>query len=195
MMRTLLFIAGLMLLSSLASAVTAGPSPVLQVRDTSALQIGAVEYVLGKPMASFDDAAGAQWPWQPLTRPTLGKQPNGAWLRISLHNSAAHARLWYLLLKWPVLDRVAVRLHYPDSDRWGTAMLAGDAVAMSARPLADHHFVYPLELPAGERAVVYLQVQARETLALPLELIDEKQLIESRLHDAPWSACSSAASW
>lgn len=30
MMRTLLFIAGLMLLSSLASAVTAGPSPVLQ---------------------------------------------------------------------------------------------------------------------------------------------------------------------
>jgi len=183
MMRTLLFIAGLMLLSSLASAVAAGPSPVLQVRDASALQVDAVEYVLGKPMASFDDAAGAQWPWQPLTKPTLGKQPDGAWLRISLHNSAAHARLWYLLLKWPVLDRVAVRLHYPDSDRWGTAMLAGDAVAMSARPLADHHFVYPLELPAGERAVVYLQVQARETLALPLELIDEKQLIESRLHD------------
>lgn len=183
MMRTLLFIAGLMLLSSLASAVTAGPSPVLQVRDASALQVDAVEYVLGKPMASFDDAAGAHWPWQPLTRPTLGKQPDGAWLRISLHNSAAHARLWYLLLKWPVLDRVAVRLHYPDSDRWGTTMLAGDAVAMSARPLADHHFVYPLELPAGERAVVYLQVQARETLALPLELIDEKQLIESRLHD------------
>ncbi|GEM_PF-3497813 len=100
MMRTLLFIAGLMLLSSLASAVAAGPSPVLQVRDASALQVDAVEYVLGKPMASFDYAAGAQWPWQPLTKPTLGKQPDGAWLRISLHNSAAHARLWYLLLYW-----------------------------------------------------------------------------------------------
>lgn len=62
-------------------------------------------------------------------------------------------------------------------------MLAGDAVALSSRPLADHHLVYPLELPAGEPAVVYLQVQARETLALPLELIDEKQLIESRLRD------------
>jgi len=82
-----------------------------------------------------------------------------------------------------VLDRVAVRLHYPDSDRWGQPMLAGDAVALSSRPLADHHLVYPLELPAGEPAVVYLQVQARETLALPLELIDEKQLIESRLRD------------
>lgn len=82
-----------------------------------------------------------------------------------------------------MLDRVAVRLHYPDSDRWGQPMLAGDAVALSSRPLADHHLVYPLELPAGEPAVVYLQVQARETLALPLELIDEKQLIESRLRD------------
>ena len=62
-------------------------------------------------------------------------------------------------------------------------MLAGDAQALSARPLADHHFVYPLELPPGERAVVYLQVQARETLALPLELIDEKQFVEGRLRD------------
>jgi len=83
----------------------------------------------------------------------------------------------------PVLDRVAVRLYYPDSDRWGQSMLAGDAVALSSRPLADHHFVYPLELPAGERAVVYLQLQARETLALPLELIDEKQLIEGKLRE------------
>ena len=112
-----------------------------------------------------------------------------------LRNGGTDARLWYLLLKWPVLDRVAVRLHYPDSGRWGAPMLAGDALALSARPLADHHFVYPLELPPGERAVVYLQVQARETLALPLELIDEKQFVEGRLRTSPWSACSSAASW
>ena len=43
--------------------------------------------------------------------------------------------------------------------------------------------------------MVYLQVQARETLALPLELIDEKQFVEGRLRDVTWSACSSAASW
>ena len=51
----------------------------------------------------------------------------------------------------------------PGQRSLGAPMLAGDALALSARPLADHHFVYPLELPPGERAVVYLQVQARET--------------------------------
>jgi len=184
MMRALLLlITCLTLLPSTGVAIAAEPSPVLQTRGSATLQVGEVEYLLGRPGADFTEIAAADPPWQRLNKPNLGKQRDGAWLRLRLHNTGDAATLWYLLLKWPVLDRVAVRLHYPDSDRWGQPMLAGDAVALSSRPLADHHLVYPLELPAGEPAVVYLQVQARETLALPLELIDEKQLIESRLRD------------
>lgn len=182
MTRLLLLLLACLLLSPTVAATAAG-SAAVQTRGASTLQLGALEYVLGMPAADFDAAASDAWPWQPLARPTLGKQPDGAWLRMSLRNGGTDARLWYLLLKWPVLDRVAVRLHYPDSGRWGAPMLAGDALALSARPLADHHFVYPLELPPGERAVVHLQVQARETLALPLELIDEKQFVEGRLRD------------
>lgn len=182
MTRLLLLLLACLLLSPTVAATAAG-SAAVQTRGASTLQLGALEYVLGMPAADFDAAASDAWPWQPLARPTLGKQPDGAWLRLFLRNGGTDARLWYLLLKWPVLDRVAVRLHYPDSGRWGAPMLAGDALALSARPLADHHFVYPLELPPGERAVVYLQVQARETLALPLELIDEKQFVEGRLRD------------
>jgi len=184
MMRALLLlITCLTLLPWTGVAIAAEPSPVLQTRGSATLQVGEVEYLLGRPDADFTEIAAAEPPWQRLNKPNLGKQRDGAWLRLRLHNTGDAATLWYLLLKWPVLDRVAVRLHYPDSDRWGQPMLAGDAVALSSRPLADHHLVYPLELPAGEPAVVYLQVQARETLALPLELIDEKQLIESRLRD------------
>ncbi len=184
MMRALLLlITCLTLLPWTGVAIAAEPSPVLQTRGSATLQVGEVEYLLGRPDADFTEIAAADPPWQRLNKPNLGKQRDGAWLRLRLHNTGDAATLWYLLLKWPVLDRVAVRLHYPDSDRWGQPMLAGDAVALSSRPLADHHLVYPLELPAGEPAVVYLQVQARETLALPLELIDEKQLIESRLRD------------
>lgn len=184
MMRALLLlITCLTLLPWTGVAIAAEPSPVLQTRGSATLQVGEVEYLLGRPGADFTEIAAADPPWQRLNKPNLGKQRDGAWLRLRLHNTGDAATLWYLLLKWPVLDRVAVRLHYPDSDRWGQPMLAGDAVALSSRPLADHHLVYPLELPAGEPAVVYLQVQARETLALPLELIDEKQLIESRLRD------------
>ncbi len=184
MMRALLLlITCLTLLPWTGVAIAAEPSPVLQTRGSATLQVGEVEYLLGRPGADFTEIAAADLPWQRLNKPNLGKQRDGAWLRLRLHNTGDAATLWYLLLKWPVLDRVAVRLHYPDSDRWGQPMLAGDAVALSSRPLADHHLVYPLELPAGEPAVVYLQVQARETLALPLELIDEKQLIESRLRD------------
>ncbi len=184
MMRALLLlITCLTLLPWTGVAIAAEPSPVLQTRGSATLQVGEVEYLQGRPGADFTEIAAADPPWQRLNKPNLGKQRDGAWLRLRLHNTGDAATLWYLLLKWPVLDRVAVRLHYPDSDRWGQPMLAGDAVALSSRPLADHHLVYPLELPAGEPAVVYLQVQARETLALPLELIDEKQLIESRLRD------------
>lgn len=184
MMRALLLmVACLTLLPWTGNAMAAEPSPVLQTRGAATLQVGAVEYLLGRPDADFTQIAAADLPWQRLNKPNLGKQRDGAWLRLRLHNTGDAAKRWYLLLKWPVLDRVAVRLYYPDSDRWGQSMLAGDAVALSSRPLVDHHFVYPLELPAGERAVVYLQLQARETLALPLELIDEKQLIEGKLRD------------
>lgn len=184
MMRfLLLLIVSVLLLPWSTGTATAGASPVLQTRGASALQAGTVQYLLGMPTADFKEIAATERDWQPLTKPNLGKQRDGAWLRFTLHNRADRAQRWYLLLKWPVLDRVAVRLHYPDSGRWGTPMLAGDALALSARPLADHHFVYPLELPPGEPVVVYMQVQARETLALPLELIDEKQLIEGKLRD------------
>jgi len=184
MMRALLLmVACLTLLPWTGNAMAAEPSPVLQTRGAATLQVGAVEYLLGRPDADFTQIAAADLPWQRLNNPNLGKQRDGAWLRLRLHNTGDAAKRWYLLLKWPVLDRVAVRLYYPDSDGWGQSMLAGDAVALSSRPLADHHFVYPLELPPGERAVVYLQLQARETLALPLELIDEKQLIEGKLRD------------
>lgn len=184
MMRSLLLLLMVCLLPPWAVAAPASePSAVVQTRGAATLALGAPDYMIGMSAASFEEAAGADWPWQPLTRPSLGKQPEGAWLRMPLYNGSADTRLWYLLLKWPVLDRVAVRLHFPDSGRWGAPMLAGDAVALSVRPLADHHFVYPIELPPGERAVVYLQLQARETMALPMELIDEKQFVEGRLRD------------
>ncbi|AGA84813.1 sensor domain-containing diguanylate cyclase [Stutzerimonas stutzeri] len=184
MIRTfLLLLACLTTLPWIASVSAAPQTSVLQTRTEAALQVGVVEYLLGEPAADFVDIAAADLQWQALTKPNLGKQRDGAWLRFTLYNEGAEAKRWYLLLKWPVLDRVAVRLHYPDSDRWGQPMLAGDALALSVRPLADHHFVYPLELPAGEPVVVYMQLQAREILALPLELIDDKQLIEGKLRD------------
>jgi len=179
----LLLIVCLTTLPWTALVMAAAQAPVLQTRTEAPLQVGAMEYLLGEPAADFVDIAAADRQWQILTKPNLGKQREGAWLRFTLHNHGDDAERWYLLLKWPVLDRVAVRLHYPQSERWGTAMLAGDALALSVRPLADHHFVYPLELPPGEPVVVYMHVQAREILALPLELIDEKQLIEGKLRD------------
>lgn len=81
-----------------------------------------MEYLLGRPGADFTEIAAADPPWQRLNKPNLGKQRDGAWLLLRLHNTGDAATLWYLLLKWPVLDRVAVRLHYPDSDRWGQPM-------------------------------------------------------------------------
>lgn len=157
--------------------------PAVVSESSTPLQVGGVEYRLGSPVASFGEARIADWQWQPLGKPNLGKQHDGAWLRFTIGSKGQPPHTWYLQLSWPVLNRVEVRLFYPDSGRWGPLMLAGDTVPMSNRPIADHRLVFPLDLQEESNAVVYMHVQAPEIIVLPLTIADEASFSESKVRE------------
>ena len=157
------------------------PSEVNQA--SAALKVGAIEWVAGHRDADFESAQTADWSWLPLKKPNLGKQSEGVWLRFALDSEKASDDRWYLSLKWPVLDEVQVRLFFPDEHEWSPLMRAGDHVPMREQPLADQNLVFPLELKAGEHAVVYMHIQARELMALPLFIFDEPGFAAGKIKD------------
>jgi diguanylate cyclase len=171
------------LLAGFCGWAAADVTPALIAENVDGLQTGAIEYVSGHSEADFEAAHAAAWSWQPLNRPNLRKQKQGAWLRFTLRNTTAPAGVWHLSVKWPVLDEVRVRLFYPARNQWGPPMRAGDTVPMRERPQADHNLVYPLDMRAEETAVVYMHVQARELIALPLTITDETGFIATKITD------------
>lgn len=165
------------LFACLACALPVGAmadvTPELVGKRATELQVGAVEWLPGHRDETFESVQTGSWTWQPLQRPNLKKQPQGVWLRFSVENRSAEAGLWYLSLQWPVLDKVRVRLFYPAENEWSAPMLAGDHVPLAEHPVADPNLVFPLQLQPGDRAMVYLHVEAHELIALPMVIFDE----------------------
>ncbi|AHL77267.1 diguanylate cyclase [Stutzerimonas stutzeri] len=183
--RLLLLYSLLILLVGVVSTpVMAAVTPKVVSKHSEGLEVGAIDWVKGHPDADFETAHAADWPWQPLEKPNLRKQPQGAWLRFTLESSSAlSAGTWYLSLKWPVLDDVQVRLFYPEQRAWGSPMRAGDHVPMDDRPLESQNLVFPFELAQGGKAVVYMHVQGREFMAMPLVLSDEAGFTAEKITD------------
>ncbi|MGA6098046.1 sensor domain-containing diguanylate cyclase [Stutzerimonas marianensis] len=165
-----------------SSAMAAGPD--ILSKDGLTLHAGSIEWVAGHRDAAFPAAATENWAWQPLGKPNLGKQFEGAWLRFALDGRALpDASTWYLSLKWPVFDEVRVRLFYPDRGTWGPLMRAGDHLPMAVRPVESHNLVFPLTVVPDEPVVVYMQLQARELMALPMTLLDEAAFAADKVAD------------
>jgi two-component system, sensor histidine kinase LadS len=157
--------------------------PAVAGDNGTELRAGAIEWVAGHRDADFETAHTAAWSWQLLEKPNLGKQREGVWLRFAVDSGKASANRWYLSLKWPVLDEVRVRLFSPNEHAWGPLMRAGDNVPMREQPLADHNLVFPFELEAGEQAVVYMHLEARELMALPLVIVDGSGFAAGKIKD------------
>lgn len=156
---------------------------LIDTRLASTLQVETPQFTLGRPQDTFEQAHAENRPWQPMTRATLGYQPDGAWIRFSLSNRDTVKATWYLLLKWPVLDHVTLRVYYPERQRWSEPMAAGGRVPMKQQPLMSNNLVFPLDLRPGEDAVVYLHIEALQLIVLPLVLADTAGFNDDRVLD------------
>lgn len=177
----------LCLLTSLGSVMpgqaVAAIAPAEVYGSSTDLEVGNLEWVVGHDVVSFEYAQAADWSWQPLERPNVGKQTEGVWVRFSLESEKPSAGRWYLSLKWPVLDEAQVRVFFPDEREWGPLMRGGDHVPIREQPLADQNLVFPLDLKAHDRAVVYMHLRTQEMMALPLVIFDEQGFASDKIKD------------
>jgi diguanylate cyclase (GGDEF)-like protein len=135
-------------------------------------------YLLGRPDTRFEDLPAIDpGQWQPNLKKSLnlGHQAQGVWIQFQVTNQAEAGVDWLLNLTWPVLDRVQVRLFYPQEQRWGPLMQGGDAVPLSVRPRRERFLVYPLDLPPMQPVTVFMHIQAAESLVVPMQLVSQAQ--------------------
>ncbi|WP_252273715.1 sensor domain-containing diguanylate cyclase [Pseudomonas subflava] len=132
-----------------------------------------LEYLLPGTELDFAEAARAEG-WRGLGGDSLslGYQDAPVWVRLPLRNASARDD-WRLLVEWPILDRVELRLLDPASGRWGPLLQAGDHLPLSAWPEPGRQPLFPLAVASGEERWVYLRLHSREGIVAPIQLITE----------------------
>lgn len=99
--------------------------------------------------------------------PNFGYSNSAWWLRVTLQAPSTLPVERLLEVAFPTLDQV-------DLYRLGPAgrvhVETGDRLPFAARPLIHRHFVFPLQLAAGETTTLYLRIASEGTLTAPLRL-------------------------
>ncbi len=88
------------------------------------------------------------------------------WFRVALDNPTPLAAARLLEIAFPPLDRIDV--HFVTRDRV-RSMQAGDQVPFSIRPIAHHHYVFPIDVPPGD-SEIYLRVTSSGSISVPATL-------------------------
>ena len=148
--------------------------------QVSAHNIGLnLAYLPGHTHLSFEQIADLPLDaWQLNTKRSLGLPPSreGVWGRLEVSKHSNPNSQWLLVMKWPIIDLMQVRLYYPLRGTWGPVMQDGDRVPLKEHTVNHRFLLYPLELPLQEPVVIYFRAQAHEALALPMQLLTEAEL-------------------
>ncbi|MDF2177843.1 EAL domain-containing protein [Aliiglaciecola sp. CAU 1673] len=103
-------------------------------------------------------------------------QNQSLWARISLHQQSNGSMRYGLLLANPTLDEVDVYL-LDDKGRIRRSLLMGASRPFSARELNHRDFLVPLELLPGDKMDVYIRINDKGPLVLPIKLWRYSELI------------------
>lgn len=114
----------------------------------------------------------------------LGHRPGAWWFRLSLHNPSPVPRDWFLSIPYGQLE--TVNFHHVRAGAGVDRMETGTARPFGARAVAVSDFVFPLRLGAGETSEVYLQVEGRPALFVPVVIHSAEALPEGLVQDAWW---------
>ena len=130
-----------------------------------------LEYLLPGEELEFAEVARADG-WRRLegSSLSLGNQDGPVWVRLALHNRSARAD-WRLLVEWPILDRVELRLFDPVAASWGPLQVAGDHLPLSAWPEPGRQPLFPLQIGPGEGRWAYLRLHSGENIVAPMQVL------------------------
>lgn len=173
----------LLLFFSLLLVSVCSRAAVVELRDAdAALRVTTQLEYLAAPVVDDFVAASQANGWQQVkgSHLNLGSQPDPVWVRLALRNASSESH-WRLLIEWPVLDKVQMRVLDPGSGQWGPELASGDQLPMSEWVEAAREPTFPLLLKPGETRWVYLRVQSAESLLVPITLLSRDQMHKSEV--------------
>lgn len=125
--------------------------------------------------------------WQAVVEDyaNFGYRPYPYWYRFALSNPGDEAVGQVLEISYPLLDEID--MYRIDGTGEVKLIQTGDRKPFSQRPVAHPHFLFPVNLQAGERQEFYLRVMTRGSQLVPLNLWQEIPLFvklsnEDQLH-------------
>ncbi|MDF1781770.1 MAG: 7TM diverse intracellular signaling domain-containing protein [Alcanivoracaceae bacterium] len=120
--------------------------------------------------ATLDDVRHADAPWQPSENNGMnfGFMTSPVWLRFSLENTTAETYERYLVVNGPVVDHLEFSF-FSDQGR-SFSQHIGNALPYGDRLIDSRVFVVPITFNAGEKIDVYLRVEEKGSMQVPLVL-------------------------
>jgi hypothetical protein len=98
--------------------------------------------------------------------PAFGITRSAVWGRITLNSILSVEREWFLVYGQPLVDRISVYVPRPDG---GWTEVNSGMLAPSSYFIFPHRYpVFPLALQPAEQPTLYVRVENRDALTLPL---------------------------
>lgn len=108
--------------------------------------------------------------------PGMTNSDRGYWLVFSISNESRETAEFRLVLSYPQLDLTG--LSEIQSDTVQTLFITGDSFKFSERPIKNHDFVFPLNIPYGSKKTYLLNADKRNSaVRFPLKLYAEDRFV------------------
>ncbi|WP_295445330.1 7TM diverse intracellular signaling domain-containing protein [uncultured Thiodictyon sp.] len=176
MIRSLILLAGLLLLLSVAGGCLAHPTqpdpgPIDIALTPTIKELARHVEILEDPTQRLDLAAAlvsVDWQQNRYDNLNFGASSAVWWVRFDLSNDSGQDRRVVLEVDWPLLDWLDVYLIRTGRviDAWRT----GDQRPFASRPLNSRDFAFPLEVPAGQSRQVVMRLALSDGIYDPVPL-------------------------
>lgn len=100
----------------------------------------------------------------------LGYSASAFWLRVEIKNLTP-AKRWMLAIKYPLLDDLQVYVYR--NGVLAEEYRSGDSYIYGRRPIDNRNFIFPLQISDGQKILLYVRVQSKSALALPMVVSEE----------------------
>lgn len=148
--------------------------PIVLDPETDSYPLGRNLQVLEDPTGNLDLSEVIDEPWSSRFEPGMRRarwpEPDGAalWVRLTFDNLAGPARTWYLVYRQAVVDRISLYVPRPGGGWTGSH---GGLLPQTSSTRLDHRYwVFPVLLPPSPEVPVYLRIENRDAITLPLAL-------------------------
>ena len=118
------------------------------------------------------------WNWTgPLgTVPNMGYRQNVYWFRARLRNEHHSKTEWLLSIDYPMHDYLDV--YFVRDGHVDKAFNAGDRLPHTHRPIDHRNFVFPVVLPLGQEVEIFIRLETRGSVKMPVTLWEEAEFIK-----------------